>query len=257
MAIVRSLTADKIYAIEAATVVDAEVRGDNLILITHDGTEIDAGNIRGPIGASGDHNTLINLNLDNHPQYLKVDGARPMTGPLLLAADPTQPLGAATRQYVAGRGGSMKVSSGVPSSTTSQSKLAYLAGSTVAAWGGVTRSGDSLVCPVAGWYKMSFNGYFASNTNGTVRLMSIGTDIDPTGGTDQAGATPGPLGDLTIASHVSEPSFVSGGYGAPLSGVGFGYVSAANTKVSLWARQDSGASILCVGRVNIELVRLS
>src|SRR4051812_17549950 len=36
-------------AIEDSTVVDAEVVGDNLFLITHDGGCIDAGSVRGPM----------------------------------------------------------------------------------------------------------------------------------------------------------------------------------------------------------------
>jgi microcystin-dependent protein len=39
--------------IEAASVVDGEIRGDDLILTKHDGTEIDAGSVRGPVGPAG------------------------------------------------------------------------------------------------------------------------------------------------------------------------------------------------------------
>jgi hypothetical protein len=39
--------------IEAAAIVDADVVGDNLILIRHDGTQINAGSVRGPAGPTG------------------------------------------------------------------------------------------------------------------------------------------------------------------------------------------------------------
>jgi len=39
--------------IENTTVVDGEIQGDNLILITREGTQIDAGSVRGPIGPVG------------------------------------------------------------------------------------------------------------------------------------------------------------------------------------------------------------
>lgn len=256
MATVRSLTADKIYAIEAATVVDAEIRGDNLILITHDGTEIDVGSIRGPVGASGDHHTLTNLTLDDHPQYLPLTGSRPMTGPLVLQGDPNQPLGAVTRQYGVGRGASMRVTGSVPSEGSSQTRLTYAANSFIG-WGNVTRSGDSLVCPVEGWYKLGFAGVFGSSEVGNVRLMSLGTDTDPTGSTDADGNVPGPLGDVPIAAHISEPTIWSSGYGAVVSAYGIGYVSYANTKVSVWARQDSGAALPVSARFSIELLRTS
>jgi Concanavalin A-like lectin/glucanases superfamily len=53
MTTVTGLTADRMLAIEAASVVDGDVIGDNLILTKHDGTQINAGNVRGPQGAVG------------------------------------------------------------------------------------------------------------------------------------------------------------------------------------------------------------
>lgn len=53
MATVTVFTADRMAALENGTVVDGSVVGDNLILTTHDGTPIDAGNVRGPIGTTG------------------------------------------------------------------------------------------------------------------------------------------------------------------------------------------------------------
>ena len=53
MTTVTSLTADRMLAIEAASVVDGDVVGDNLILTKHDGSQINAGSVRGPTGAQG------------------------------------------------------------------------------------------------------------------------------------------------------------------------------------------------------------
>lgn len=46
-------TADRMLAIEAASVVDGDVVGDNLVLTRHDGSTIPAGNVRGPAGTNG------------------------------------------------------------------------------------------------------------------------------------------------------------------------------------------------------------
>jgi microcystin-dependent protein len=54
MATVTGLTAARMVAIEDASIVDAEVRGDgHLWLIQHDGTEIDTGPVQGPAGPVG------------------------------------------------------------------------------------------------------------------------------------------------------------------------------------------------------------
>lgn len=53
MSSVTGLTADRMLAIEAASVIDGEVIGDDLILTRHDGVTINAGNVRGATGAPG------------------------------------------------------------------------------------------------------------------------------------------------------------------------------------------------------------
>src|SRR3954463_6941119 len=53
MATVTGLTAERMLAIEGASVIDGEVLGDHLILSKFDGTQIDAGNVRGPVGPTG------------------------------------------------------------------------------------------------------------------------------------------------------------------------------------------------------------
>lgn len=54
MATVTGFTAARMLVIENTTVVDGEVQGDNLILLTREGTPIDAGSVRGPKGDKGD-----------------------------------------------------------------------------------------------------------------------------------------------------------------------------------------------------------
>lgn len=53
MTTVTGLTADRMLAIEAASIVDGEVVVDHLILTKHDGTQIDAGSVIGPAGPAG------------------------------------------------------------------------------------------------------------------------------------------------------------------------------------------------------------
>jgi hypothetical protein len=52
MATITGLTADRMQEIIDATIVDADVIGDNLILTKDDGSTINAGNVRGPAGSS-------------------------------------------------------------------------------------------------------------------------------------------------------------------------------------------------------------
>lgn len=53
MATVTGLTASRMEEIEAQSVVDGAIVGDDLVLERHDGTTINAGNVRGPQGIPG------------------------------------------------------------------------------------------------------------------------------------------------------------------------------------------------------------
>jgi hypothetical protein len=53
MATVTGFTAARMLAIENSTIDDAQLSGDNLILIRHDGTQINVGSVRGATGAAG------------------------------------------------------------------------------------------------------------------------------------------------------------------------------------------------------------
>jgi microcystin-dependent protein len=59
MATVTGYTAEKMKTIENETVVDGEVRADNLFLVRRDGVEIDAGDVRGPPGPPGPGGTDV------------------------------------------------------------------------------------------------------------------------------------------------------------------------------------------------------
>lgn len=53
MATVTGLTAERMIEMENATIIDGNVVGGNLILLTKDGTNINAGSVIGPIGPAG------------------------------------------------------------------------------------------------------------------------------------------------------------------------------------------------------------
>src|SRR3954463_3544235 len=53
MGTITGLTAERMLEIEAASVVDGDIVGDNLFLTRKDGTPLNAGNVRGPRGADG------------------------------------------------------------------------------------------------------------------------------------------------------------------------------------------------------------
>jgi hypothetical protein len=53
MTTVTGLTAERMLAIEGASIIDGDIVGNNLILTKHNGNTIDAGNVRGPKGDTG------------------------------------------------------------------------------------------------------------------------------------------------------------------------------------------------------------
>ncbi len=63
MATVTGLTATRMQAIEAASVVGGTVVDERLILTKKDATTIDAGNVRGPVGPSGPAGDVSNAGL--------------------------------------------------------------------------------------------------------------------------------------------------------------------------------------------------
>ena len=59
MAIITGLTAERMEEIEAASIVEGSIVGDNLILEKHDGSTINAGNVRGPQGPTPSYVTTL------------------------------------------------------------------------------------------------------------------------------------------------------------------------------------------------------
>lgn len=59
MARVTGLTAERMLEIEAASIVDGLIVGDDLILRKFDGSEINAGNVRGPEGPVGPASSVV------------------------------------------------------------------------------------------------------------------------------------------------------------------------------------------------------
>lgn len=100
MATVTVFTAERMQAIEDGAIVDGDVIGDDLILTTKDGTPINAGNVRGPqgttgnTGAAGQDNVFIvrasdptaNLVLSNTQT---IDGVSLVAGDRVLAKNQT------------------------------------------------------------------------------------------------------------------------------------------------------------------------
>lgn len=80
MATATGFTAERMYQIEASSIVDGEIRGDNLILTARDGQTIDAGPVKGAKGDPGDK---------GDPGAGNVDTVNGKTGPnvLLLPKD--------------------------------------------------------------------------------------------------------------------------------------------------------------------------
>lgn len=60
MATITGLTAARMLAIEAASIIDGDIVGDNLILTKHDASTINAGNVRGPAGTNATPFALVN-----------------------------------------------------------------------------------------------------------------------------------------------------------------------------------------------------
>ncbi len=70
MSTVTVYTAARMAAIEAASVVDGYVTGDNLYLVQQDSTVINAGNVRGPQGDQGDPGEVTTAAMEAYfPQY--------------------------------------------------------------------------------------------------------------------------------------------------------------------------------------------
>lgn len=93
MALVTGLTAARMLAIEAASVVDGDVVGDDLILTKHDGSVINAGNVRGPQGIAGQNAATGSVSPVANTTPIRDASGRVKTAPPVAADD------AATKLY--------------------------------------------------------------------------------------------------------------------------------------------------------------
>lgn len=83
MAIVTGFTAARMLQIENETIVDANLVGDHLILVTREGTVIDVGSVRGQPGPEGHVPTLADLGIAaTPPEINKLQGLLPTTAEL-------------------------------------------------------------------------------------------------------------------------------------------------------------------------------
>lgn len=87
MGTVTGLTAARMLDIEAASVVDGSVVGDNLILEKHDGSTIDAGNVRGTAGTNGTNGVNAPVVKAASTANLTQSGAQTVDGVSLVAGD--------------------------------------------------------------------------------------------------------------------------------------------------------------------------
>ena len=65
MTTITGFTSTRMLAIENNTVVSGSVTGDNLILTKHDGTTVNAGDVRGPVGPQGPEGEVTTENLNS------------------------------------------------------------------------------------------------------------------------------------------------------------------------------------------------
>lgn len=84
MAQVTGFTAERMKQIEDETVVDGEVIVDNLVLKTREGTEINAGNVRGPRGITGLEGPMGPQGPQGDPGPQGIQGPAGPTGPSII-----------------------------------------------------------------------------------------------------------------------------------------------------------------------------
>ncbi len=95
MGTVTGFTSARMLAIENATIVDADVVGDNLIFERHDSTTFDAGNVRGAAGTNGTNGVnapaVLAATTANVTQSgtMTVDGVSLVAGDRILCKDQT------------------------------------------------------------------------------------------------------------------------------------------------------------------------
>ena len=92
MATVTGLTAERMEEIEAASIVDGNVVGGDLILTRQDGTDINAGSVEGPAGSVGPTGPGVPNGGTTGQSLVKISNADQATGWSTISA-PTVPIG--------------------------------------------------------------------------------------------------------------------------------------------------------------------
>lgn len=149
MAIVTGLTAARMLAIEAASIVDGTVVGDNLILEKHDGSTIDAGSVRGPTGSTGStgstgpagQNAAFLVKTSDPNTNLTLSGLQTFDGVACVAGDRIL----AKSQTTASQNGIWVVAAGAYTRAADADTAAELAGAIVEVQGGTIHGGQRFV----------------------------------------------------------------------------------------------------------------
>lgn len=166
MGTITGLTADRMLAIEAASVVDGDVQGDDLFLIRQDGTPINAGNVRGAAGPTGPPgpssapplvSVLPALPSNGQEVYLDVGGG----------AGAMRTVRWHLRYY--GPTGKWDFLGGPPLRAESLAALSLAVATT---WSDLSSVGPSLIVPVAGSYGVSWSTTTNLNVAGSQTIYS-------------------------------------------------------------------------------------
>lgn len=111
MASVTSFTAARMKVIEDTTVVGGSISGNDLVLTTREGSNITAGNVRGPKGDKGDAGSVMSVNGDSGPDVVIPSGSDTAAGLVELATAAEALAGTDTTRAVTPAGLSNKTAS--------------------------------------------------------------------------------------------------------------------------------------------------
>lgn len=224
MATVTGLTAARMLAIEANSVISGTIVGDNLILTKFNATTVNAGNVRGPTGATGPTATLAGT------YAARPAASAPLNGQIYFATDkmmsweciaaawvliavfapevtslPTSPIDQQECIFVANATNGIKWHLRYRSASASAYKWEPVNGATPltatvdtseavvsATFTNATTLGPDVILPLAGDWEVDFEAQTQSNAAGVV-APSIGINV--------AGVTP--TGTLLVAGTLN------------------------------------------------------
>lgn len=195
MATVSGLTAARMLEIEAASVVDGEIVGDNLILTKHDATTINAGNVRGPQGPAGPTGPAGPV-----PSYVTSLPGSPSNGDeiyLVLSAA----LGLLGHfRYNSGSASPYKWEA-VGKQPELFDEITAIESTANGAYVALTTAGPSIALPYAGDYMVEIGAHIQSDASGGGGNMSY--DIGATGAVDADNITHFAANTATVGFNAS------------------------------------------------------